>query len=140
MLRFANVYGSRQETGLEGGVVAIFLNAMAEGAETTIFGDGGQTRDFVHVDDVVRALLLAAGRGGVVNVGSGAETTVLELHERCGAVSGDTRPPLRAESREGDVLRSVLDVSLAARELGWSAEVGLDDGLRRTWDWLRSRP
>jgi UDP-glucose 4-epimerase len=138
-LRFGNVYGPRQEASLEGGVVAIFLNAMAAGAETTIFGDGGQTRDFVHVDDVARALLLAPGRGGVFNIGSGVETSVLELHERCRAVSGDDRPPRQAPPREGDVRRSVLDVSLAERELGWRPEVSLDDGLRRTWDWIGSQ-
>jgi UDP-glucose 4-epimerase len=138
-LRLANVYGPRQEAGLEGGVVAIFLNAMAAGEETTIFGDGGQTRDFVYVDDVVRALLLAPGGGGAHNVGSGVATSVLELHERCRAVSGDRRPPLLAPAREGDLRRSVLDVALAGRELGWQPEVSLDDGLRRTWDWIRSR-
>src|SRR3954469_3499467 len=79
-LRFANVYGPRQEAGLEGGVVAIFLDAMAAGEETAIYGDGQQTRDFVHVDDVVSALLAAAGSAGVYNVGSGATTTVAELH------------------------------------------------------------
>jgi UDP-glucose 4-epimerase len=138
-LRFGNVYGPRQEAGLEGGVVAIFLNAMAGGEETTIFGDGGQTRDFVHVDDVVRALLLAPGGGGVFNVGSGVETSVRELHERCRAVSGDERPPRQAPPREGDVVRSVLDVSLAAAELGWRPEVSLDEGLRATWEWMRAR-
>jgi UDP-glucose 4-epimerase len=138
-LRFGNVYGPRQEASLEGGVVAIFLNAMAAGAETRIYGDGGQTRDFVHVDDVVRALLLAPGRGGVFNISSGVETSVVELHERCRAVSGDDRPPLQAPPREGDVRRSVLDVSLAERELGWRPEVSLDDGLRRTWDWIGSQ-
>jgi UDP-glucose 4-epimerase len=138
-LRFGNVYGPRQEAGLEGGVVAIFLDAMAAGEETTIFGNGGQTRDFVHVDDVVRALMLAPGRSGVRNVGSGVETSVRELHERCRAVSGDERPPTQAPPREGDVVRSVLDVSLAAAELGWRPEVSLDEGLRTTWDWMRSR-
>jgi UDP-glucose 4-epimerase len=138
-LRFGNVFGPRQEAGLEGGVVAIFLNAMAAGEETTIYGDGGQTRDFVHVDDVVAALLLAVGRGGVFNVGSGVETTVLALHERCRVVTGDDRPPQQAPPREGDLRRSVLDVSLAERELGWRAEVSLDDGLRRTWEWIGSR-
>jgi UDP-glucose 4-epimerase len=138
-LRLGNVYGPRQEAGLEGGVVAIFLNAMAAGEETTIFGDGGQTRDFVFVDDVVRALLLAPGGGGAHNVGSAVETSVLELHERCRAVSGDQRPPLLAAAREGDLRRSVLDVTLAERELGWRPEVSLDDGLRRTWDWITSR-
>jgi UDP-glucose 4-epimerase len=137
-LRFGNVYGPRQEASLEGGVVAIFLNAMAAGGETTIFGDGRQTRDFVHVDDVVRALLLAPGHGGVCNIGSGAETSVLELHERCRAVSGDDRPPRLAPARDGDLERSVLDIALAGRELGWRPKVSLDEGLKRTWDWIRT--
>jgi UDP-glucose 4-epimerase len=138
-LRFGNVYGPRQEAGLEGGVVAIFLDAMAAGEETAIFGDGGQTRDFVHVDDVVSALLIAPGSGGVFNVGSGAATTVAELHERCRAVTGDDRPPRREPAREGDIRHSMLDVSLAERELGWRPQVDLDEGLRRTWDWIQSR-
>src|SRR4051794_25796364 len=127
-LRFGNVYGPRQEAGLEGGVVAIFLEAMAAGEETTVFGDGGQTRDFVHVDDVVRALMVAPNAGDVFNIGSGRETSVLELHEHCRAVAGDTREPRRAEAREGDVMRSALDVSRAADELGWRPEVTLDEG------------
>jgi UDP-glucose 4-epimerase len=138
-LRFANVYGPRQEVGLEGGVVAIFLNAMTGGGETTIFGDGRQTRDFVHVDDVIRALVIAPGKGGVHNVGSGVETTVVELHERCRAVSGDERPPRHAPARAGDLMRSVLDVSLADAELGWRPEIPLDQGLRTTWEWMRAR-
>jgi UDP-glucose 4-epimerase len=138
-LRLANVYGPRQEAGLEGGVVAIFLDAMAAGEETKIYGDGRQTRDFVHVDDVVGALLGAVGAGAVFNVGSGVETSVLELHERCRAVAGDPREPVLERARSGDVVRSVLDASLAARELGWRPQVSLDDGLRRTWEWVRSR-
>jgi UDP-glucose 4-epimerase len=137
-LRFANVYGPRQESGLEGGVVAIFLNAMASGKETAIYGDGRQSRDFVHVDDVVRALLLAAGKKGVYNVGSGVETSVLELHERCRAATGVDWPPRLAPAREGDLVRSILDVSLVRDELGWQPEVALDEGLRRTWDWVQS--
>jgi len=138
-LRFANVYGPRQEAGLEGGVVAIFLEAMAAGRETTVFGGGRQTRDFVHVDDVVRGLLLAPEQGGVYNIGSGVETSVLELHERCREVAGDEREPLTAPPREGDVQRSVLDVSRAERELGWRSEIPLADGLRRTWDWIQGQ-
>ncbi len=138
-LRFGNVYGPRQETGLEGGVVAIFLNAMASGEETMIFGDGSQRRDFVYVDDVVSGLMAAPGKGGVFNVGSGVDTSVLELHERCRAVSGDDRPPRMEPPREGDLLRSALDVSAARRELGWRPAVELDDGLRRTWDWIKTR-
>jgi UDP-glucose 4-epimerase len=138
-LRFANVYGPRQETGLEGGVVAIFLDAMAAGAQTTIYGDGRQTRDFVHVDDVVRAVLLAPRSAGVFNVGSGIETSVLDLHERCRAVTDAGREAAFAPAREGDVVRSALDVSLAERELGWRPEVALDDGVRKTWEWVQSR-
>jgi UDP-glucose 4-epimerase len=137
-LRFANVYGPRQEAGLEGGVVAIFLEAMAEGRETAIYGDGSQTRDFVHVDDVVSALLAAPGTGGVFNVGSGAETSVADLHALCRAVSGDDRPPRLEPAREGDVLRSALDVTHIGQELGWRPRVPLEEGLRRTWDWIRS--
>ena len=119
-------------------MVAIFLDAMAAGEETAIFGDGEQTRDFVHVDDIVSALLAAPGRGGVFNVGSGAATSVAELHERCRAVTGDDRPPRVEPAREGDIRHSMLDVSLAERELGWRPQVGLDEGLRRTWEWIQA--
>jgi UDP-glucose 4-epimerase len=111
---------------------------MAAGEETKIYGDGRQTRDFVEVADVVRAVMAAAGSGGVFNVGSGAETSVLELHEHCRTVAGDSREPELAPAREGDLLRSVLDISLAAREIGWHPEVSLDEGLRQTWEWVRS--
>jgi UDP-glucose 4-epimerase len=135
--RLGNVYGPRQDAGLEGGVVAIFLERMAGGAETVVYGDGGQTRDFVYVGDVVRALLAAAGRdGGVFNVGTGQETTILDLHRVCAAVSGVEREPRFEEARLGDVRRSVLDASLAERELGWRPQVGLEEGLRLTWQSL----
>ncbi len=137
-LRFGNVYGPRQDAGLEGGVVAIFLERMARGDETLIFGDGGQSRDFVYVGDVVRALLAAVGRsGGPYNVGTGEDTTVAQLHAACAAVAGSTAPPRHEPARLGDVVRSVLDVSLIGRELGWQAEVPLDEGLRRTWLWMQ---
>src|SRR5262245_51492661 len=88
-LRFGNGFGPRQEASLEGGVVSIFLERMATGQPTTIFGDGGQTRDFVFVGDVVDALLAASGQaGGVFNVGTGRETSVLELHRACADVAG----------------------------------------------------
>jgi UDP-glucose 4-epimerase len=139
VLRFANVYGPRQDSGLEGGVVAIFLERMATGEPTAIFGDGEQTRDFVHVDDVVAALLAAVGReGGVFNVGTGAETTVNRLHELCRRVAGVDDRPRYEDARLGDARRSVLDVALAGRELGWHPSVPLEDGLRRTWEWTRA--
>src|SRR6185436_11114774 len=84
VLRFANVYGPRQDASLEGGVVAIFLERMVRGEPTAVYGDGLQTRDFVHVADVVAALVASVGReGGTFNVGTGVETTVLDLHRAC---------------------------------------------------------
>jgi UDP-glucose 4-epimerase len=139
-LRFGNVYGPRQDAGLEGGVVAIFLERMARGEETAIYGDGGQSRDFVYVGDIVRALLAAAGRsGGPYNVGTGQDTTVGELHAACAAVAGSTAAPRHEPARLGDIVRSVLDVGLIERELGWHAEVPIDEGLRRTWAWMQEQ-
>jgi UDP-glucose 4-epimerase len=136
-LRFGNVFGPRQDSSLEGGVVSIFLERLARGDETVIFGDGGQTRDFVFVGDVVEALLAAVGQAGdVFNVGTGEETTVLELHRLCAKVAGVQAEPRLDAPRLGDARRSVLDVSHAAEVLGWRPRISLEDGLRRTWAWL----
>jgi UDP-glucose 4-epimerase len=137
-LRFANVYGPRQDSGLEGGVVAIFLERLAREQETVIYGDGGQSRDFVFVADIVSAVLAAVGRsGGPYNVGSGVATTVAELFDACAAVAGSTVKPRLEAARLGDVRRSVLDPSLIERELGWRAKVTLAEGLGQTWDWTK---
>jgi UDP-glucose 4-epimerase len=137
-LRFANIYGPRQDSGLEGGVVAIFLERMARGDESVIYGDGTQSRDFVYVDDIVDALLAAVGRtGGPFNVGTGSDTTIAELYAACARVAGSSAPPQYEAARLGDVQRSVLDASLIRRELGWNARVPLDDGLARTWAWMQ---
>jgi UDP-glucose 4-epimerase len=133
-LRFANVYGPRQEPSLEGGVIAIFMERMKARAPTQIFGDGLQTRDFVYVGDVVRAVLAGANGGpGVFNIGTGRETSIVELHELCRQVTGYDDEPEFAPPRPGDARRSVIDPSLAARELGWRPEHKLDEGLRETW-------
>ena len=114
-------------------MVAIFLERLAAGDPTTIFGDGTITRDFVHVDDVVRALLLAAGHdGGVFNVGTGIETSVAELHAVCQRAVGVKAPPDSQPPRAGDAQRSVLDPSRATRELGFTAAVALADGIAAT--------
>ena len=137
-LRFANVFGPRQDSGLEGGVVSIFLERMAAGEPTVIFGDGSQVRDFVYVRDVIDALIAAVGRkGGPYNIGTGDETSVADLHTACAKVAGVADAPGHAEARLGDVHRSVLDSSLAARELGWRPRVSLDEGLGLTWAWMR---
>ena len=133
-LRFANVYGPRQLAKLEGGVVAIFMDRLRAGDGVTIFGDGEQERDFVYVGDVVRAVLAAAGRdAGTVNVGTGVATSVNGLFEACRSVAGVDVEAEYAPARPGDVLRSVVDVSLAAQALGWRPEVPLAEGLRLTW-------
>jgi UDP-glucose 4-epimerase len=137
VLRFGNVFGPRQDASLEGGVVSIFLERFARGEQTLIFGDGLQTRDFVYVGDVVEALVAAAGHdGGVFNVGTGEETSVLELNRLCAQVAGVAAEPRFEPARLGEARRSVLDVSRAAGELGWRARTPLEEGLRRTWDWL----
>ena len=133
-LRLANVYGPRQLAKLEGGVVAIFTDRLRTGAGVTIYGDGEQTRDYVYVGDVVAAVLAALGRdGGVFNVGTGTETSVNELFEACRRVAGVEAEATHAPARAGDVIRSVLDVSRAERELGWRPQTSLADGLAKTW-------
>lgn len=131
--RLANVYGPRQLPSLEGGVVAIFLDRLRDGAETLIFGDGRQTRDFVYVGDVAAALLAAVGGSGIYNVGTGVATSVLDLHRMCAEVARVEQEPTLAEPRPGDLRHSVLDPGRAERELGWRAETTLPDGLARTW-------
>jgi UDP-glucose 4-epimerase len=133
VLRFANVYGPRQSAALEGGVIAIFLERLAAGQSTAIFGDGSITRDFVHVEDVVQALLLAgARRGGIFNVGTGIETTISDLHALCERAVGVSAPPRFDPPRPGDARRSVLDPTHAALALGFTARVPLADGISRT--------
>jgi UDP-glucose 4-epimerase len=136
-LRYGNVYGPRQDPHGEAGVVAIFLGALARGEAPRIFGDGRQTRDYVSVGDVARATLAALGQeGGVFNVGTGRETSVLELFEHCRRVSGSSLDAVHAEARLGELQRSVLDPTRAADELGFRAMVELEDGLQATHDWL----
>ena len=133
-LRYGNVYGPRQDPYGEGGVVAIFLRAVADARTPTIFGDGSQERDYVFAGDVARATLLAASLGGgVVNVGTGRPTSVLELVDAMRAATGSSIEPEHGPERLGDLRRSVLDASLAERELGWRPLVSLEDGLRETW-------
>ena len=137
-LRFGNVYGPRQDPHGEAGVVAIFFNRLLSGEQPKIFGDGSQTRDYVYVADVVRATLAAAEQdGGVFNVGTGRETSVVELYELCRRVAGkEDVEAVFAPPRPGELQRSVLDISRAVDELGWRPEHNLEDGLRETWEWM----
>jgi UDP-glucose 4-epimerase len=137
-LRYGNVYGPRQDPHGEAGVVAIFFNKLRDGEQPRIFGDGRQTRDYVYVADVVRATLAAAERdGGVYNVGTGRETSVVELLELCQRIAGTSFEADFAPPRPGELQRSVLDPSRAVDELGWRPERSLEDGLRETWEFFK---
>jgi UDP-glucose 4-epimerase len=137
-LRFGNVYGPRQEPHGEAGVVAIFMGLLHDGGEPTIYGDGSQTRDYVYVGDVVEAMLAAAAfaGGGVFNVGTGTETSVNELYAAIQRAAGAEREARYGEARLGELQRSVLDIGLAGRELGWRPRHSLGDGLAATWSWI----
>jgi len=139
MLAPANVYGPRQDPGLEGGVVAIFSKAMVEERRPTIYGDGSQTRDFVYVADVVDAFLRAAdvGDGLLLNIGSGVETTILELYDTLAGITACPTRPIVEAAKPGDIYRSVTDPSKAKTALGWEAWTSLEEGLRRTVEWYR---
>jgi len=139
-LRYANVYGPRQDPHGEAGVVAIFCGRLLEGKPCTVYGDGGQTRDYVFVGDVARANLLAAERRvtGAYNVGTGVETDVNGIYARLARAAGSSAPAVHAEARLGEQRRSAIDPALAGRALGWRPEVGLDEGLARTLEWFRA--
>jgi UDP-glucose 4-epimerase len=137
---FSNVYGPRQDPHGEAGVVAIFAGLFLGRRRATIFGDGNQTRDFVFVDDVVDALFRAATRGeGIVNIGTGIETSVNELYASMARATGVTEPANYAPARPGELARSALDVTRAVVQLGWRPFTSLDDGVAATLDWFRDR-
>jgi UDP-glucose 4-epimerase len=144
-LRYANVYGPRQNPHGEAGVVAIFGSRVCAGKALTIYGDGEQTRDYVFVEDVARANL-AATRGpasalesmdaAAFNVGTGVETSVNRLAALMLEAAGRTVPVKHQAVRAGELLRSALDCAKAARTWDWRPAVPLADGLKRTYDWI----
>jgi UDP-glucose 4-epimerase len=145
-LRYSNVYGPRQNPHGEAGVVAIFSRRLLAGEPVTIYGDGEQTRDLVYVEDVAAANVIAAERalpplGGLdaraYNIGTGVETTVNRLTEIIAAAAGSRSAIDHAPPRAGEILRSALDVSKAARELDWRPRVALAEGVARTLGWIR---
>ncbi len=140
-LRYANVYGPRQGLTGEGGVVAIFAEKYAREAPLSLYGDGLHTRDYIFVEDVARANLLAAAFDGSIccHVSTGVETSNLELIAALEAVAGATVPVLREPERAGDIRRSVLNPHMAASKLGFRAQVSLADGLSRTYRWMRQK-
>jgi len=140
-LRYANVYGPRQDPQGEAGVVAIFCGRLLDGRACTINGDGTQTRDYVFVGDVARANLLAAERGfdGALNVGTGVETDVGRIHALLARAAGSSVAAAFGPGKPGEQRRSCIDPAAALAALGWKPSVALEDGLSRTLEWFRAR-
>ncbi len=138
-LALANVYGPRQDPHGEAGVVAIFAGNLVAGRPCVVFGDGGQTRDYVYVDDVVDAFARAARRGGglVMNIGTGQETSVSKLYEMVARACGSDLAPLPAPARVGELQRSALDPRRAGLHLGWKAWTPLGEGVASVVDYVR---
>jgi UDP-glucose 4-epimerase len=140
-LRYSNVYGPRQDPLGEAGVVAIFIDKFLNNQKPTINGDGKQTRDFVFVEDVAEANLLAMEKDTptqAFNIGTGSEVSVMEICDRLKGLFGSVISPLHGEPIKGEVRRICLNSDIAKKELGWSPKSTLDDGLARTAEWFRS--
>jgi nucleoside-diphosphate-sugar epimerase len=142
-LRYFNVFGPRQDpTSPYSGVISIFMASAAQGRQPIIYGDGGQYRDFVFVNDVVNANLLAAtadkAKGGVFNIGTGQCVTINALWSKISAMAGIDLRPLYADPRAGDILESVADIGRAQATLGYEVDYAFDDGLRLTHEWYKT--
>ena len=139
VLRYPNVYGPRQNPHGEAGVNAIFIGLMLEGKRPKIFGTGEQVRDYLHVDDVVRAneLALERGSGEIVNIGTGVGTSVNQIFATLKEVLGFAGEPIYEAARPGEVQRIFLDATRARQVLGWQPTVEFREGLRRTVEWTR---
>ncbi|MGU3499854.1 GDP-mannose 4,6-dehydratase [Mycobacterium sp. C31M] len=141
-LALANVYGPRQNPRGEAGVITVFGSAMIANRTATVFGNGSAARDYVYVDDVVEAFVRAAqtpdGTVGTYNIGTGQQTTVIEVHRLIAEVLGKSTPPCFVEKRSGELQAIALDATKALTELGWAPGVDLSDGIARTVQWLRS--
>jgi UDP-glucose 4-epimerase len=138
-MRFANVYGERQNPHGEAGVVAIFLKLLFQNKQPVINGDGMQTRDYIHVSDVVRANMAAMGQPGyqIFNVGTGIESTVVELYEGLRSAAGSDLAATHGPGMPGEQRRSSVDASKLREQLGVPQPIALSDGLQRTADWFR---
>lgn len=142
-LRYFNVFGPRQDPASEySAVIPIFVTKLLAGERPTVFGDGGQSRDFVYVDDVVQANLLAgdapAASGRVINVATGRHTTLLDLIAAINGALGTAVEPEFAPPREGDIRESLADITVARTVLGYEPSVTFDAGLRRSIDYYKS--
>ena len=140
ILRYANVYGPRQDPLGEAGVVAIFTGKILKGETPVIYGDGTQTRDYIYIEDVVEANVLALnGKEGVYNIGTGKETSVNELINVFSNVLGKEIKPEYVLPRIGEVHRISLDADMAKKELGFVPKSSIEEGIRKTIEWYRGR-
>jgi UDP-glucose 4-epimerase len=131
--RLGNVYGPRQSPHGEAGVVAIFSYHLWRRRPPTLYGFGRPTRDYVHAEDVARALLAAIGRPGVFNIATGVKTDVMQIFEVLQRAAGTSLEPVLAPLRPGELEHSCLDPTRARRELGWQPGISLEDGLSSTY-------
>ena len=142
ILRYSNVYGPRQDPKGEAGVVAIFAGLMLNNKPATIFGDGTKTRDYAYVGDLVKAnmaAMLREGAQGCFNLGTGVETSDMQIFEAVREAAGADVEPIFSEMRPGEVYRICLDCSLAEKGLGWRANTPLKDGIAKAVDYYRQR-
>ncbi len=142
VLRYANIYGPRQDFAAEEGrVVAIFASRMLAGKPVTVDGDGEQSRDMLHVGDAATANLAALDRGdgGVFHVSTGSLVTINDLYRKLAVLTGYKQPPSHGPRRKGDVYRISLDNTKAHRDLGWEPRVELEEGLSLTVDYFREQ-
>ncbi len=139
-MRYANIYGPRQNPGGEAGVIAIFTTKMLRNEQAIVNGDGKQTRDYTFVGDVVKANVLALEHPGSdsFNIGTGIETNVNQLFDRLAVLTGTSIKRQHKDGKKGEQMRSVLDASKASRVLGWKPTVSLEEGLSRTVDFFKS--
>lgn len=138
-LRYGNVYGPRQNAYAEAGVIAIFSTNILEGKDPVIFGDGEQTRDFVYIDDIIRAniTMMESPVTGIFNAGTGKETSVNQIFEYIKKASGKDIRRIHTDPKKGEIKRSCLSSEKVTRMTGWKAEVDIEEGIKRTFNWFK---
>lgn len=138
-LRYGNVYGPRQNAYAEAGVIAIFSTSILEGKTPVIFGDGEQTRDFVYIEDVIRAniIMLESPVTGIFNAGTGRETSVNQIFEYIRKVSGKDVKKVHTDPKKGEIKKSCLCPDKIAQATGWKAKIDIEEGIRKTFNWFK---
>lgn len=138
-LRYGNVYGPRQNAYAEAGVIAIFSTNILEGKTPQVFGDGHQTRDFVYIDDIIKAniIMMESSVTGIFNVGTGKETSVNQIFEYVKGASGKDIKKIHTDPKKGEIKRSCLSPEKINKMTGWKAEVDIKEGISKTFNWFK---